>query len=559
MTRSLSRRVCMVAAFALVALGVSPARADTLRVGSGEAYTDIDTALAAAAPGDEVLVTAGTYEIGTLRPPTGVALVGEGGPTAVHLFARGGGQAIIVENAEDVRIEGLDVYSELEVGERTNALVYLEDSSRVVIRDCYLHDAPNDADVLKLNGTVDLVVERTVIWNPAARSTSSGFQENIDIRGSGDERITLRESWLFHTPGQGDYLIYAKGGTTDLLWEANIFGPSAGADPANVPVESGHLVSTDPTPYESERFVIRNNLFVALQGTGAFAFAGPNVALLYNNVFYRNDAIRRSVIELSANRGQLGGPGLELHSYNNVFFENGDRTIYRVRDMPTAQNLTRDYNAYEAGASGGDLSLDDETNALRDIAPGFVAPAVPMFDAARGTAQIRAALEGFETSDGSPLRGAGLDVQGATSAVHPSAIAEMANRTDAFGNGRTAAWDIGLHQSCEGGGCACGAGLTECGGCVDLQSDVSHCGACDAACASSELCVSGACVAMPESDAGTPTDGGTTGGLDASTDPPEETGCACRAAGPSKSPSALALFLVLAVIAGTALRRTSRR
>jgi hypothetical protein len=49
-------------------------------------------------------------------------------------------------------------------------------------------------------------------------------------------------------------------------------------------------------------------------------------------------------------------------------------------------------------------------------------------------------------------------------------------------------------ELCVDGGCQCRAGLAECAGtCVDLRSDVSHCGECDQPCAGA--CVDGECVA----------------------------------------------------------------
>ena len=54
----------------------------------------------------------------------------------------------------------------------------------------------------------------------------------------------------------------------------------------NVPIGTDHLVHTDDTSHESEQFVVRNNPFVGLRGTGAAwsGFAGSNVSLLYDNV-----------------------------------------------------------------------------------------------------------------------------------------------------------------------------------------------------------------------------------------------------------------------------------
>src|SRR4051812_47786318 len=46
----------------------------------------------------------------------------------------------------------------------------------------------------------------------------------------------------------------------------------------------------------------------------------------------------------------------------------------------------------------------------------------------------------------------------------------------------------GAVPSCDGGFTACG------GGCVNLQSNARHCGACDHACLESETCQAGLCV-----------------------------------------------------------------
>ena len=47
--------------------------------------------------------------------------------------------------------------------------------------------------------------------------------------------------------------------------------------------------------------------------------------------------------------------------------------------------------------------------------------------------------------------------------------------------------------------CLCPAGLTNCGGdCVDVQTDLANCGACDVACFPGLVCPAGACVACTD-------------------------------------------------------------
>jgi hypothetical protein len=57
-------------------------------------------------------------------------------------------------------------------------------------------------------------------------------------------------------------------------------------------------------------------------------------------------------------------------------------------------------------------------------------------------------------------------------------------------------------QTCQGGSCACPAGLTNCNGtCVDLTSDPGHCGACGTTCQVSQFCQSGSCIPFIPNDA----------------------------------------------------------
>lgn len=46
---------------------------------------------------------------------------------------------------------------------------------------------------------------------------------------------------------------------------------------------------------------------------------------------------------------------------------------------------------------------------------------------------------------------------------------------------------------CVAGACACPAGQTACGICVNTKTSAEHCGACESACKSKAFCIDGSC------------------------------------------------------------------
>jgi len=437
-------RSCLGLLAFFLALVAHKASAATLTVdGAGTGpFKTITAAIAHAQPGDTLLVKPGVYRE-SVRPKSRLRIVAEQGPTRTSVFVEQGGRALHCDHVEDVVVEGFDFRSVLGAGKSGDGLVKLDFSADIVVRDCYIHDAGNDADCVKVNDSRRFLLERCVVWNPAGRLDRKSFQEGMDTRVRNFE-ITVRGCWFFQQDGQGDTLIYCKGGCFDILWEDNIFGPSVGGGHANVPVQSGHQNAGEAgdynPPYPSGRFVVRNNLFVGLRGEAAFGFQGPDTALLYNNVFYRNEP-KPSLITLTDNPGAQGGPALRLYCFNNLFSDPGALPVYRQRKgAATLRDFSHGHNLY-AGTRGGDVDLRAETGALVGKLPTFVAAKVPKFDHAQGTAQIRAIREGFRLAPGSPGLGAGISPQRFTGDDHPKAIPAMLHGLSA-----PTTWDLGLHD-----------------------------------------------------------------------------------------------------------------
>ena len=435
-----------ILALVAAALRLADCAAATLTVdGAGSApFKTITAAIAQAKPGDTIRVKPGTYQE-TVRPKSHLRIVSEKGPTHTSVFVPQGGRAIWFDHVEDVTVEGFDFRSTPGAGKPGDGLLKLDFSSDITVRDCYVHDAPNDSDCIKVNDCRRFVLERTCVWNPGRRLDGKSYQEGMDTRVRNFE-VTVRGCWFFQQDGVGDTLIYCKGGCFDILWEDNIFGPSAGAGHANVPVQSGHQNAGEsgsfvPT-YPSGRFVVRNNLFVGLRGEAAFGFQGPDTSLLYNNVFYRNEA-NPSLLTVTDNPGSVGGPALRLFCFNNVFADRGDLPAYRQRNAPASlRNLRTSHNLYSPGVKGGDVDLRSEPGAVTGAEPRFVDPKVPVFDYSAGPAQIARIRAGFRLAPGSAGLGAGTDPDAFTGAAHPKAIPAMRNGLGAPG----ATWDIGLRD-----------------------------------------------------------------------------------------------------------------
>ena len=443
---SLHARVAFLPLIMALVASFASAATLTVDVAGSTPFKTITAAIDKAKAGDTILVKPGIYRE-SVRPKSHLRIVSEKGPTVTSVFVEKGGRALHCDHVEDVTVEGFDFRSVLGVGKAGDGLVKLDFSSDIIVRDSYIHDAGNDADCVKVNDSRWFLLERCVVWNPAGRLDKKSFQEGMDTRVRNFE-ITVRGCWFFQQDGQGDTLIYCKGGCFDILWEDNIFGPSVGGGHANVPVQSGHQNAGEAgdynPPYPSGRFVIRNNLLVGLKGEAAFGFQGPDTSLLYNNVFYRNETTP-SLITITDNPGAKGGPALNLFSFNNLFVENGDKPTYRQRNAPASlRNLKTSHNFYGQPAPGGDLDLKSEPGALFGRDPRFIAPTIPVFDFSKGTQQIREIRAGFKLAATSPARGAGVDPLTFTGSVYPQTVPAMRHGLE--GPSKPTTWDLGLHD-----------------------------------------------------------------------------------------------------------------
>ena len=450
---------------------VAPSGRDSDDCGEPEApCASISHAIELAGSGATIRVHAGTYMESWLRLKDGMRLVSADGPLKAKVYS-GARSAVRFKGVSDAAMEGFEVHGRLDAGAPADGLVRVIDSSGVTIRGCVLHDAPRDADVVKVSGRVDrLLIEDVVAYNPARRAsapceTGKCFQENIDIYGNVGRRggpapvrdVVVRGSWLFHTRAGGDDLMYSKINTAEVLFENNVFGPSEGLfdqrapaglgqpDPA-VGIGTSELGQPDPTAYVIQHAIVRNNVFTGLRGDAALGVVNANDVWVYNNTFHANRGRRlRSVIEFGGNGRRLGA----VRVFNNVFSSNRPTgpaaRFYLLRDAPPA-SFFRGWNLYWDNVSASDVPYERERGSVYGSDPLLARPRAPR-PRATSLARIRRIVQRFAHRAGSPANGLGLDA--VRRRGHPAwAPRQTARRWDILQRPRPAGgrWDAGATE-----------------------------------------------------------------------------------------------------------------
>jgi hypothetical protein len=278
-------------------LYVSPSGNDSTATGSINApYKSINTALAAAQPGDTIILRGGTYREGVnvrIRIPnitiksakdewaiidlttynagrnedSGVYFdVDSSGGKLQCVEVKGGFYAVCMETKWDWG----------NPADRTGA-------SNIIIEDCILHDSQRDVIKVKPNCN-NIIIRNNEIYNSGQTfignpPTGEDNAEGIDnVNG---DNMAVYNNYIHDIRGTG---IYAKGGATDVLIENNYIEHVYGA---------GIMVGFDTSPeffdltvnpryYENIRGIVRNNLIIDVgwEGIGLY---GSKDAQIYSN------------------------------------------------------------------------------------------------------------------------------------------------------------------------------------------------------------------------------------------------------------------------------------
>ena len=278
---------------------VSPNGNDATANGSITApYKSINSALAAARPGNTIILRGGTYREGVnvrIRVPNITIKSAKGEWAIIDLTTYNAGHnedsgVYFDVDSSGGKLQGVEVVggyyavcleTRWDWGDPSNRA----GASNIIIEDCILHDSRNDVVKVKPNCN-NVTIRYNEIYNSGrAYVTYSDFtsgERNAEgIDNVNGDKMLVQNNYIHDICSNA---VYAKGGATDVIIENNRIERAYGA---------GIMVGFDTSPeffdltvnskyYENIRGIVRNNLIIntGWEGIGLY---GSRDAQVYNN------------------------------------------------------------------------------------------------------------------------------------------------------------------------------------------------------------------------------------------------------------------------------------
>ncbi len=218
-------------------------------------FNSIQAAVEAAAPGDRILVCAGTYHEQVTVPKDGLSLLAKGKPGEVVVDAHGHEAGFLVQGASDVTIEGFRVEGAHEAG------ILLLGATFTTIRRNVTTGAHHDGIELELSND-NLIEHNVAIDNPApnacgvnvtATSSRNVVRHNLLVNNEWGIQIAgaAQDNLIFHNEslrnrGNGIRNVGNSSGT--VVDDNRVFGnglapgPLTGATAAGIRLGSGTAI-----------------------------------------------------------------------------------------------------------------------------------------------------------------------------------------------------------------------------------------------------------------------------------------------------------------------------
>ena len=340
-----------------------------------DSRAEIVAALAAAQPGDRILIEPGTYSGGFLQSGLTGVTIRSADPANPAIIQGGGGSGIQLGDATDVVIEHL-----IFQGASGNGIniddggSFSTPSTNITIRDVVVRDVGGDInrDGIKLSGVTGFTIDRVQIIDWGASGSA------VDPTGSHNGLI---QNSLFRQTkdGTGGTVVRPKGGSKNITIRANRFELPTGTRRA---IQAGGGV---PNPdlfrfidgdccYAADEIVAEGN--VILGASSAFSYANIDGGIFHHNYAERpNDWVIRILNE------QQSGNYVETQNgqfLNNKIVFNDTATEFRravnIGPMTLPQTFVFEGNQWFNQADptrGGSFPIlpAPETNGIYGVDP----------------------------------------------------------------------------------------------------------------------------------------------------------------------------------------------
>ncbi|MBK6610409.1 MAG: right-handed parallel beta-helix repeat-containing protein [Sphingobacteriales bacterium] len=297
--------------------------ATTLKIGTGQTYTDLQTAANAAKPGDTLLIYGGTYPGGlfieNLKGTASKWITIKNAPDQTVIF-EGGSNAIHFVEPEYLHFSGL--IFQYQTGNGVNlddGGTYDTPAHDIIFENCTFRDmsASGNNDLLKLSG-LDYFEVRNCLFENGAEGGSG-----IDMVGCHHGKIVGNRF-----ENMGSNAIQCKGGSEYVHIAGNFF-KNAGQRTLNIGGSTGlQFFRPDTAHYEAARIQVYCNIMIG--SIAPIAYVGAVEVDVANNTIYFPDKWAIRILQETVDPNQFLPCGDNFFRNNIVVLSNKNSVITNI-------------------------------------------------------------------------------------------------------------------------------------------------------------------------------------------------------------------------------------
>jgi hypothetical protein len=246
--------------------------------------SQFSSALAAAGPGDEIVMQPGVYGGGHFRANLQQVTIRSADP-ANQAIIDGGNNGIQLSDASDITIADITFRNQIDNGLNIDdGGTFAKPASNITLRNITVRDivTTGNHDGIKLSGVNDFLIDKVQIFNWGTGGSA------IDMVGC--HHGLIQNSHFLHTnTANGGTTLQPKGGSKDIVFRANRIDLPRGAGRA---VQAGGSTGTQffrfvdgDSNYEANQIVAEGNVIIG--GSSSFSWVNIDGGVFHHNVVNR--------------------------------------------------------------------------------------------------------------------------------------------------------------------------------------------------------------------------------------------------------------------------------